>query len=132
MNTTDEDELMEESSAEFWGERTDENVGLLDDFCWQLAVWICEGQYRHAVTYTDQHAPPERNDGWPCDACYETAIWGFLADAFRVFGREAYCAGAEGDSKQAAAEQAIMGIGKLAQDGMAIDKLLDGLKQGSI
>jgi hypothetical protein len=126
---------MEESWAEFWGERTDENAELLDKFCWQLAVWICEGQYRNALTCTDQHGPSRWNDGWPCDACYATAfdlLWSFLADAFRAFGREAYCAGAEGDSIEAAAEQAIVGIGELAQDVMAIDKLLNGLKQGSI
>jgi hypothetical protein len=72
---------------------------------------------------------------WPCDACYETAVdllWGLLADPFRAFGREAYCAGAEGKPESAAAERAIAGIGKLAQDGAAIDKLLNGLGQGYV
>jgi hypothetical protein len=134
MNAVPEDGLLGESWPEFWGERTDANIELLDAFCWQLAVWICERQYRSGLTSPGEHGP-ERFDGAACEACYDTAfelLTGPLADTFRIFGRAAYEAGRTGESETIAAEAAIDVVGRPACDRVAIYTLLNKLDRGRI
>ncbi len=123
-----------DSWGTFWGERSDTNVELLDYFSEQLALSICESLYRNAETSTDQHGP-HRFGGAACEECSFVAfdlLWGVLADAFRIFGKKAYEAGRAGKSELTAADLSVIGIGQLARDKTEIDKLLNGLNQGSI
>ncbi len=78
---------------------------------------------------------PQRFDGAACEACYDIAfelVAGPLADALRIFGRAAYNAGQAHESETTAAERAIIAVGQFAQDGIAIDKLLNGREQRRI
>ena len=120
-----------DSWGTFWGERTDENVELLDYFSEQLTLSICEARYRNAGTSTNQHGP-HRFGGAACEECSFLAfdlLWGVLADAFRIFGKKAYEAGRAGKSESTAADLSVIGIGQLARDKSEIDKLLNGLDQ---
>lgn len=118
MTTEHQSEPEAVSWAEFWGERRNENVELLDAFCGRLALSICELEHRNAVESTDQQHGPQRHDGTPCDSCFGTAVdlmWGFLAEAFQIFGKRAYEAGRAGESELTAAELSVTGIGHFAQ-----------------
>jgi len=130
MSTGHQGESEVDSWATFWGERTDENVELLDCFAEQLTLSICESQYRNADTSADQHGP-HKFGGTACEACCAAAydlLWEFLADAFRIFGMKAYEAGRAGKSELTAADLSVTGIGQLAHDRTEIDKLLIGAR----
>jgi hypothetical protein len=104
---------------DFWTERTDENIAMLDDLCYQLALWICE--YRCQGVY-----------GQFCDRCYDIVfdlLSESLAEAFTVFGRAAYRTGRKGLAEHLAAEDATNALRALARTTAQADGLLEPLNR---
>jgi hypothetical protein len=122
---------------DFWTERTDETIAMLDDVCYQLALWTCE--YRCQGVY-----------GQFCDQCYDVVfdllseslaeadrcydivfdlLSESLAEAFTVFGRAAYRTGRKGLAEHLAAEDATNALRALARTTAQADGLLEPLNR---